>query len=235
MGYRKSKHCSSEVSPAVAMINRDIKTRLDIARPIIPTLAVENCDIKRSLVKHQTKQVEQHRGNREASFGVGEPVLVRDYSDPNKASWSKATVLQKTGERNYLVKLTTSGRTIKRHTNQIVKVKASTSEDTEQISRRVENKGEEISETRQGGQQNRAPACDNVSFKTVLSDCSNRCNNSVSEIVRAEEEEEEVLGFGEGNWLVKPETRRNRKRKQIFDLGLNLLKFRLNHFSKCHC
>lgn len=34
------------------------------------------------------------------------------------------------------------------------------------------------------------------------------------------EQEEDVLGFEDDHWHVKPENRRNRKRKQLFDDGL---------------
>lgn len=140
---------------------------------------------------------------------------MRDYLDPNKASWSKATVLQKTGTRNYLVKLNTSDRTIKRHSNQIVKDKVPVARDTEKITTGVEDKEGVVSKC---GQQNQSPVFDNVSFKTVLSAYNNQGVNPIPEA--AEEEEEEVLGFEEDHWHVKPENSRNRKRKQLFDLGL---------------
>lgn len=56
---------------------------------------------------------------RKALFQEGDRVVVRDYSNPNKAAWVPAIVRVVLGKRNYRVQLLETGRFIKRHLNQI--------------------------------------------------------------------------------------------------------------------
>lgn len=121
MAYRKSTHCSSKLSPAVALLGREMVTKFDrmlpqSTKPEVPKLDV----LKENLTTAQRKQQRQFKGSRIHEFCPGEKVLVRDYSDPNHTKWEKAVVDQVLGKRNYLVTLSSSRRRIKRHLDQMV-------------------------------------------------------------------------------------------------------------------
>lgn len=121
MAYRKSAHCSSKVSPAVALLGRELVTKFD---RMLPKLTASESpkleEIKENLTTAQQRQQKQFRGSRIQEFKPGESVLVRDYSDPNRAKWEGAVVEQVLGRRNYLVTLKKSNRRIKRHIDQMV-------------------------------------------------------------------------------------------------------------------
>ena len=50
---------------------------------------------------------------------IMDSVLIRDYRNPNKTSWSQATIKNKLGLRSYTCILAHNNREIKRHLNQI--------------------------------------------------------------------------------------------------------------------
>lgn len=47
-------------------------------------------------------------------------MFVRDYSNPNKASWQEATVKKRIGSQSYSCVLARSKKLIKRHVNQMI-------------------------------------------------------------------------------------------------------------------
>lgn len=93
MDYRSSVHCSTGETPAKIMLGREIRTRLSILKP--PTM-------NESIESSQRKQQSQFNGHRNVRFEEGEEVMIRDYSDVNKPSWCRATIVKIMGERNYL-------------------------------------------------------------------------------------------------------------------------------------
>lgn len=120
IGYRKSIHCTTQLSPAMVMLGRDIRTTLDLFKPCRSPASKESVTtVKRNIAANQAKQVANYRGSRDDSFRIGEHVIVRDYRDPNKLAWTPAVVREVIGKRNYRVELTVSGRLIKRHLNQM--------------------------------------------------------------------------------------------------------------------
>ncbi|XP_055604564.1 uncharacterized protein K02A2.6-like [Uranotaenia lowii] len=122
IGYRKANHCTTEVSPAQMMLGRDIRTTLDLLKPSILTednqVAVS---VKERIAQKQQSQMRNYRGTRVETFEIGERVISRDYSNPNKVSWTPAIVTSISGPRNYYVRLEHSGRIIKRHLDQLKK------------------------------------------------------------------------------------------------------------------
>ncbi|XP_037822131.1 uncharacterized protein K02A2.6-like [Lucilia sericata] len=108
--YRNTPHCSTGESPAKLLLGRSLKTRFDILRPPLVKEKIKEC---------QEKSVLLHKGKRSFQFSEGEKVLIRNYKDCNKPSWSPATVKQKLGEQNYLCIMSDNNREIKRHLDQI--------------------------------------------------------------------------------------------------------------------
>ncbi|XP_055523166.1 uncharacterized protein K02A2.6-like [Wyeomyia smithii] len=188
MGYRKSKHCSSQVAPAIAMFNRDIKSRMDLVNPMNKTCTTSD-RMKLNIERSQKKQIKQYKGVREAVFNRGESVFVRDYSNPNKTAWTKAVVLHTVGLRNYIVKLDVSGRTIKRHTDQMVKDNTAVIETSEQLQREPKVKDTFTKVPPQCDVGQGLAKTEEVSYKNILSNQSQEDpKNRNGQLVAVEEE-----------------------------------------------
>lgn len=120
--YRSTKHCTTNETPSKLMFNREIKTLFNLLKP--PTQ-------DEVVFKAQARQVSNYKGKRTVVFVVGEKVVVKDYSNPNKSAWVDAVIFKVIGPRSYICKLLSSGRNIKRHLNQIrVNVKDDISQDS---------------------------------------------------------------------------------------------------------
>ncbi|XP_029732529.1 uncharacterized protein K02A2.6-like [Aedes albopictus] len=119
IGYRKSIHCTTRMSPSQMMLGRDLKTSLDLMQSRAAESSKQEGVAKGNILRKQQVQIRCYRGTRDVRFKVGDPVIVRDYTDPNKASWTSAVIVEVEGPRNYYVRLSKSGRIIKRHLNQI--------------------------------------------------------------------------------------------------------------------
>jgi len=63
--------------------------------------------------------MQHHKGRRHDNFHAGQNILIRDYTNPNKPSWSSATVKERIGTQSYLCTLSNTKRDIKRHLDQI--------------------------------------------------------------------------------------------------------------------
>lgn len=77
-----------------------------------------------SVIDSLYKTVENCKGKHNLTFAVGQKgqkVYVRNYSNPNKLSWSPGTVRKQLDPRNYTVWLSSEDRIIKRHLDQIRK------------------------------------------------------------------------------------------------------------------
>lgn len=106
--YRNTKHCTTAETPAKIFFNRTVKTRFSSLRPPL---------IKEKIIQSQAKSIKNHKGKREINFAGGQNVFIRDYRNPNKPSWSRATIKNKLGPRSYTCIV--GNREIKRHTDQI--------------------------------------------------------------------------------------------------------------------
>lgn len=92
------------------MFNREMRTRFSALKPPI---------WKDKIISKQENAIENYRGKRDVLFRIGDEVLVRDYSDPNKPSWKNATVKKINGPRTYDCTLAHDKRNIKRHSDQM--------------------------------------------------------------------------------------------------------------------
>lgn len=108
--YRSTKHCTTHESPFKLIFGREMKTRFSSFRPPL---------IKDKIVESQEKSIRNFKGKRNTAFGSGQQVYIRDYRDPNKDGWTKATIKDKIGPRTYNCIITRDNRCIKRHLNQI--------------------------------------------------------------------------------------------------------------------
>lgn len=110
MDYRNMTHCSTGETPAKIFFGRKLKTRFSNLKP--PT-TIEK------IIESQHNNVRNHKGNRREIFHKGQQVMVRDYRNPNKASWTQAIVDQQLGPQSYSCVLVHNRHIIKRHLDQI--------------------------------------------------------------------------------------------------------------------
>lgn len=108
--YRSSKHCVTNESPYKVMFGREMRTRFTLLKPPL---------VKERIIESQAKSINNFKGNREVVFDRGDNVLIRDYSNPNKATWSKATIERVIGPRSYGCIISRNNRYIKRHVDQL--------------------------------------------------------------------------------------------------------------------
>lgn len=108
--YRNSQYCSTQETPSKLFLNRTVKTRFSSLKP--PST-------REKLMESNGKNVINYKGKREIEFTKGEAVLIRDYRNPNKPSWSQAIIKKQLGPRSYTCTIRESNRDIKRHLNQI--------------------------------------------------------------------------------------------------------------------
>lgn len=107
--YRVTKHCTTNSSPAKLLFGREIKSRFSLLKP----------PLTKDLIEMKQLDMKNTKNKRNRTFSVGQKVFIRDYKNPNKASWSPAIIKEKLGPRNYKCTLTYENRDIKRHLDQI--------------------------------------------------------------------------------------------------------------------
>ena len=106
--YRNTPHATTKVSPASAMFRRQLRTRLDLLKPLKT----------REVVHQQQKaQVERRANAKLRSFMAGDQVLARNYT--NDIKWVPVTIVAKTGPVSYTVE-TTDHRIWRRHLDQLL-------------------------------------------------------------------------------------------------------------------
>lgn len=110
--YRVTQQTTTGESPAKLFLKRQVKHRLDLLRP--PT-QVKIAELKKK------KQIEDHKSSTVREFAIQETVWSRDFSNPNRKVWTPGTVVKIIGRRTYVIRLSGSGRLIKRHTDQLRK------------------------------------------------------------------------------------------------------------------
>lgn len=120
--YRTTKHCSTGETPAKLLLGREIKTRFSMLCPPL---------VRNKIVESQLSNIKNHRGARNINFENDKKVFVRDYSNPNKASWQEATVKKRLGPQSYHCILTRNNKSIKRHVNQMIRGTQSASENAD--------------------------------------------------------------------------------------------------------
>ena len=105
--YRNSHHASTETSPALLMIGRELHSRLHLLKP----------DLRGTTLKASTRQVMSHSAATERLFSPGEKVLVRDYR-PGHARWQSGVLVKAMGVKTYVVQCENGGLW-KRHSDQV--------------------------------------------------------------------------------------------------------------------
>nr|XP_021334762.1 uncharacterized protein K02A2.6-like [Danio rerio] len=108
LAYRNTPHAVTKVSPATALLKRQLRTRLDLLRP---------SETKQIVSSQQQRQVERRCKVKHRSFNRGDWVLARNYGKGSR--WVHAKILAQTGPVSYIVE-TRDKQTWRRHVDQIL-------------------------------------------------------------------------------------------------------------------
>ena len=136
IAYRNSSHGTTASSPAMLLLGRPLRTRLDLLDPSSEARVLDqqtnqvltnqvhsffalpnplSCSVMNKICLNQ---VLNHSG-RNIEFEEGDKVLVRDYSQ-NKEKWIQATVTERTSPVSYKV-VDTNSKELKRHCDQMLR------------------------------------------------------------------------------------------------------------------
>ncbi|XP_045779574.1 uncharacterized protein K02A2.6-like [Maniola jurtina] len=107
--YRNCEHATTGVSPAVLMLGRRLRGRLDALRP----------DVSLVVRSAQERQINQ-KGGMPRQVGIGDTVMARDYSSKGN-KWTEGVVVSQTGPVSYKVDMG-KGVEWRRHRDQVIKV-----------------------------------------------------------------------------------------------------------------
>ncbi|KAL5517154.1 hypothetical protein EMCRGX_G002638 [Ephydatia muelleri] len=110
LAYRTTPHATTNVAPCELLMNRKIRTRLDLLHPDIESRVARN-------VSRQKAMHDLHAKARE--FLVGQRVMLRNLRDGPK--WVPGVVIGRQGPLSYVVQ-NTGGEVWKRHVDQIGEV-----------------------------------------------------------------------------------------------------------------
>lgn len=108
--YRITVHSTTGISPAESMCGRQLKSRFSLLKP--PR-------VKDKIISSQDRNVQNSHGKRDSRFDPGQKVYIRDYTNPDKPSWTRAEIKNSLGSRHYDCVIAHNGREIKRHLNRI--------------------------------------------------------------------------------------------------------------------
>lgn len=89
---RITKHCTTNESPSKILFGRELRSRFSLLKPPVTSDVIKSS---------QQTMIKNFKGKRDVSFQKGQKVYVRNYKNPNKASWSKAEIKKVNGPRNY--------------------------------------------------------------------------------------------------------------------------------------
>lgn len=166
LDYRITPHSTTGTPPAEIMFGRQIKSRFSLLKPPL---------VREKICSSQEKNVQNHHGKRDLSFDVGQKVYIRDYTNPNKPSWTPAKIKEKLGSRHYGCVIAHTGREIKRHLDQIRETI-----DRNDTLERVENTTGDENQCTPEHMESRTTDPDIIDVHAVQSDEGNG-NESVSE------------------------------------------------------
>ena len=108
ISYRNARHSTTERTPAQLLIGRDLRSRLHLLKP----------NLRDTVLRNQTRQIQTRSTATEREFGIGEHVMVRDYRPSSMSKWRLATVKARIGPKTYYVEVG-GGGVWKRHSDQI--------------------------------------------------------------------------------------------------------------------
>lgn len=106
--YRNCEQATTNVAPAVALIGRRLRGRLDALRPS----AAERVRAR------QAVQVER-AGGTQRDVQLGDPVYFREYSK-NNSKWVEGQVKEQVGPSSFSINVSASNNTVKRHIDQMI-------------------------------------------------------------------------------------------------------------------
>ncbi|XDV15015.1 hypothetical protein PO909_015169 [Leuciscus waleckii] len=109
LSYRNTPHAITKVSPAAAMFKRQLRTRLDLLKPL---------KTKQTVQAQQHLQMERRLKAKHRCFRPGDKVLARNYGKGVK--WLPAVVIAQTGPVSYTVELADGHIIWKRHVDQLL-------------------------------------------------------------------------------------------------------------------
>ena len=114
--YRATPHAMTGKSPAALFLHRELRTRLDLLHPVLPTEVSQPATASR--VADQQRKISERSANSalQKSLEVGNSVHARVYNKPVK--WLPGTVVRSVGAKSFEVKLA-SGVLVRRHLNQL--------------------------------------------------------------------------------------------------------------------
>ena len=102
-GYRITPHTTTGVPPCEMLMNRRLRSRLDLFHP----------EMSGKVESRQAKQKELHDQRSLRQFTENDKVYVQDFTT-RKPKWIPGTVVQVTGPLSYMIKLQ-DGATVRRH------------------------------------------------------------------------------------------------------------------------
>ena len=105
--YRSTPHSTTNVSPAMLMFNRQLRSHLDLLKP----------DIEPTVLNRQFHQQLNHNLHaRDRQFQIGDNVFIENFGHGSK--WIDGTVKEIRGLFTYMIELT-DGRVVQRHVDHI--------------------------------------------------------------------------------------------------------------------
>lgn len=125
--YRSTPHCTTGVSPARLMLGRELRTKLDTFTPRAcdtPDVRREGDQVAERVRQRQVRQKQNFSGKSKRRFDVGNKVWARDYSDPQKPTWTLGTVSKRFGKVMYDILIDSLNVTWRRHVNQLLCAKS---------------------------------------------------------------------------------------------------------------
>lgn len=128
--YRNATHSTTDKSPAELVFGRKLRCRLDLLAVSTPSARDAALD---AIVKHkQCSQCRSYGGKRKVIFDIKEVVMIKVYK-MQKPCWTKGTIEKKLGTTLYLVRVSDSGALLRKHTNQLLKLKGEKWHDSDEI------------------------------------------------------------------------------------------------------
>lgn len=120
--YRNSKHTTTDKSPAELMFGRPLRTRLDLLKPnqVKSPSSSSSEELRKVIDEKQSLQIKYYLGNRNIQLKENDTVLIKLHSN-NK--WVKGVIIKMIGNSLYDVYVPEINQIIKKHINQIHKLR----------------------------------------------------------------------------------------------------------------
>ncbi|KAG7302947.1 hypothetical protein JYU34_012942 [Plutella xylostella] len=120
--YCNSHHSTTDRSPAEVLFGHKLRCRLDLITPHQSISAPSDTTLDKVVRDNQSLQCKFYRGKRVVDFSINELVLIKSYLN-QRTSWIKGRIVAKLGKLVYLVRSLDDNNVIKRHSNQLLKIR----------------------------------------------------------------------------------------------------------------